>query len=262
METRGWWTGSSFVATVSRCERGAMCAESFPRSGGCEAAASMLWSCSKQGLWAALAFGRLLVEAVEARVTGAAALRGVSAMPKTNRCLPRANRHSCLSSDEEGRLTLADALAYAADLPGVDHIVELSTLTGAAIAALGKSIGALLTPDDALAESLQASATAAGEPLWRLPLYAPYTASLDSPLADVSNMGTKGGVGAGAVTAGLFLDHFVRPGVAWAHVDIAGPAAAWDQGSGTGATGYGVATLVHWVHAHGATETSRVERSG
>lgn len=183
-------------------------------------------------------------------------------MPKTNPCLPRANQHQFLSADEEGRLTLADALAYAADLSGVDHIVELSTLTGAATAALGKSIGALLTPDDTLAESLQASASAAGEPLWRLPLYTPYTASLDSPLADVSNLGSKGGVGAGAVTAGLFLGHFVRPGIAWAHVDIAGPAAAWDRGSGTGATGYGVATLVHWVHTHGATDNGGVERSG
>lgn len=166
------------------------------------------------------------------------------------------------NTDAEGRLTLADALAYAADLSGVDHIVELSTLTGAATAALGKSIGALLTPDDTLAESLQASASAAGEPLWRLPLYTPYTASLDSLLADVSNLGSKGGVGAGAVTAGLFLGHFVRPGIAWAHVDIAGPAAAWDRGSGAGATGYGVATLVHWVHTHGATDNGGVERSG
>lgn len=163
------------------------------------------------------------------------------------------------STDTEGRLTLADALTYAADLPGVDRIVELSTLTGAAIAALGKSVGALLTPDDALAESLQASATAAGESLWRLPYFTPYTASLESSLADMSNMGAKGGVGAGAITAGLFLGHFVRPGVAWAHIDIAGT--VWDHGGDAGATGYGVATLVHWVHAYGATQDGAVARS-
>lgn len=186
--------------------------------------------------------------------------RGLAAMPKTNPFLPRVCRHCCLSTDAEGRLTLADALTYAADLPGVDRIVELSTLTGAVIAALGKSVGALLTPDDALAESLQASATAAGEPLWRLPLYAPYGASLDSSLADMSNLGAKGGVGAGTITAGLFLGHFVRPGVAWAHIDIAGT--AWDHGGDAGATGYGVATLVHWVHAHGATEDGGAARSG
>lgn len=184
---------------------------------------------------------------------------GHPAMPGTNLCLHRVCQCLFLFADAEGRLTLADALVYATNLSGVDRVVELSTLTGAAIAALGKSIGALLTPDDALAESLQASALAAGEPLWRLPLYAPYTASLDSSLADISNLGAKGGVGAGAITAGLFLDYFVKHGVAWAHIDIAGT--AWDHGGDAGATGYGVATLVHWVMTHGATEDNGVAKS-
>jgi len=149
---------------------------------------------------------------------------------------------------------LADALAYASGLPGVTHVVELSTLTGAVIVALGKSIGGLMTPHDDLAASLQSAAVAAGEPLWRLPLYAPYVSSLDSALADVNNIGAKGGVGAGTITAGLFLAKFVRAGVAWAHIDIAG--AAYDHGGDGGGTGYGVATLVRWVHAFAKPSTA------
>eukprot|EP00170_Pyropia_yezoensis_P003965 contig_16369_g3976 len=195
----------------------------------------------------------LVIAACENLISGTAMRPGDIVTASNGRTIEVAN------TDAEGRLTLADALAYATNLSGVDRVVELSTLTGAVIAALGKSIGALLTPNDALAESLQASASAAGEPLWRLPLYAPYTASLDSSLADISNLGAKGGVGAGAITAGLFLGHFVKPGVAWAHIDIAGT--AWDHGGDAGATGYGVATLVHWVMTHGATEENGVAKS-
>lgn len=158
------------------------------------------------------------------------------------------------SHPTEGRLTLADALVYASGLPRVTHVVELSTLTGAVIVALGKSIGGLMTPHDDLAASLLSAAVAAGEPLWRLPLYTPYVSSLDSALADVNNIGAKGGVGAGTITAGLFLAKFVRAGVAWAHIDIAG--AAYDHGGDGGGTGYGVATLVRWVHAFGRPSTA------
>ncbi|PSO46108.1 MAG: leucyl aminopeptidase, partial [Actinobacteria bacterium QS_8_72_14] len=151
-----------------------------------------------------------------------------------------------MNTDAEGRLVLADALAYAAQAKP-DAIVDVATLTGAQITALGKKISALMSVDDGLAHALSAAADAAGEPTWRLPLPGEYREQLKSNVADLKNIGKAGE--AGSVIAGLFLEEFVgdRP---WAHFDVAGP--AWtDEGDGfyttKGGTGVPVRTLVRWV---------------
>ncbi|PPS40728.1 leucyl aminopeptidase [Chroococcidiopsis sp. TS-821] len=148
------------------------------------------------------------------------------------------------NTDAEGRLTLADALVFAEKL-GVDAIVDLATLTGACIIALGDEIAGLFSPDDKLAQQLAQAAEAAGEKLWRMPFEEKYFEGLKSGIADFKNTGPRGG---GSITAALFLKQFVKE-TPWAHLDIAGP--VWtDKENGCnnpGATGYGVRTLVHWV---------------
>jgi leucyl aminopeptidase len=151
------------------------------------------------------------------------------------------------NTDAEGRLTLADALVYAEKL-GVDAIVDLATLTGACVVALGNDIAGLWSPQDALATELLQAAEAAGEKLWRMPMEESYFESMKSPLADMKNTGARAG---GAISAALFLKQYVKE-TAWAHLDIAGP--VWvEKESGynsAGATGYGVRTLVNWVMAN------------
>ncbi|MEM9216890.1 MAG: leucyl aminopeptidase [Cyanobacteria bacterium P01_F01_bin.150] len=150
------------------------------------------------------------------------------------------------NTDAEGRLTLADALVYA-DKLGVDAMVDLATLTGACIVALGNDIGGLWSPDDTLAEELQAAAKDAGEDFWRMPMQDAYFEGLKSIVADMKNTGPRAG---GSITASLFLKQFVTD-TPWAHLDIAGP--VWsDRDKGynkRGATGYPVRTLVNWVLA-------------
>jgi len=151
------------------------------------------------------------------------------------------------NTDAEGRLTLADALVFAEKL-GVDAIVDLATLTGACIIALGDEIAGLFSPDDELAHQLAQASEAAGEKLWRMPFEEKYFEGLKSGIADFKNTGPRGG---GSITAALFLKQFVKE-TPWAHLDIAGP--VWtDKENGCsnpGATGYGVRTLVHWVLNH------------
>lgn len=150
------------------------------------------------------------------------------------------------NTDAEGRLTLADALVYA-DKLGVDAIVDLATLTGACIVALGEDIAGLFTPDDALAAQLEEAAETAGEKLWRMPMEEKYFEGLKSGIADMKNTGPRAG---GSITASLFLKQFVKD-TPWAHLDVAGPVWA-DKENGynsAGATGYGVRTLVNWVLA-------------
>jgi leucyl aminopeptidase len=119
------------------------------------------------------------------------------------------------NTDAEGRLILADALVKAQE-DGAELILDLATLTGAARVALGPDLPPFMTPDDALAAAIEAGAKAAGDPVWRLPLWEPYQDDLDSPIADMKN---SGGSFAGAITGGLFLKRFVTL-AAWAHVDI------------------------------------------
>lgn len=149
------------------------------------------------------------------------------------------------NTDAEGRLTLADALVYAEKLE-LDAIVDLATLTGACVIALGDDIAALFSPDDALASQLEKSASAAGEKIWRMPMEEKYFEGLKSNIADMKNTGPRPG---GSITAALFLKQFVNK-TPWAHLDIAGT--VWtekENAYGSGATGFGVRTLVNWVLA-------------
>ncbi|MEO0539920.1 MAG: leucyl aminopeptidase [Cyanobacteria bacterium P01_A01_bin.105] len=148
------------------------------------------------------------------------------------------------NTDAEGRLTLADALVFADQL-GVDAMVDLATLTGACIVALGDDIGGLFSPSDPLAKELTQAAQVAGEKLWQLPMEDKYFDGLKSIAADMKNTGPRAG---GSITASLFLKQFVKE-TAWAHLDVAGP--VWSEKengyNSPGGTGYGVRLLVDWV---------------
>jgi leucyl aminopeptidase len=148
------------------------------------------------------------------------------------------------NTDAEGRLVLADAMAYAVDKLKPATIVDIATLTGAIKVALGQQLGGLFATSDELARAFLAAGEASGEPLWRMPLAEVYNDKLASPIADADN--APGG--AGAITAALFLKPFVRD-VPWVHLDIAsvGDAAAdaWEWTSGP--TGFGARLLLEWL---------------
>jgi leucyl aminopeptidase len=151
-----------------------------------------------------------------------------------------------LNTDAEGRVVLADALAYAAARLRPDVLVDLATLTGAQSVALGKRTAALFSESDDLAEALAAAAEQAGERVWRMPLPDDYVEELRSDVADVNNAAGN----PGAVTAALYLREFTGSAVdRWVHLDMSGP--AWsDKPDGElvkGATGWGVRTLVRWL---------------
>ncbi len=151
-----------------------------------------------------------------------------------------------LNTDAEGRLVLADALGLAADLKP-RAIVDLATLTGACIIALGNAAAAILGNDQPLVEALLAAGKASGERLWQLPLYKEYTDDMKSDFADLSNLSKSGG--AGTATAAAFLQEFVPASIPWAHLDIAGT--AWLESAkphqGAGATLFGARLLARWV---------------
>ncbi|PSS36160.1 Leucine aminopeptidase [Actinidia chinensis var. chinensis] len=144
------------------------------------------------------------------------------------------------NTDAEGRLTLADALVYACN-QGVEKIVDLATLTGACVVALGPSVAGIFTPSDDLAKEVLAASEISGEKLWRMPLEESYWESMKSGVADMVNTGGRQG---GAITAALFLKQFVDENVQWMHIDMAGP--VWNDKKKT-ATGFGISTLVEWV---------------
>jgi leucyl aminopeptidase len=148
------------------------------------------------------------------------------------------------NTDAEGRLVLADAIAYAVSELHPSVVVDVATLTGAMKVALGMRTGGLFATDDALAEHLLAAGKAAGEPLWRMPLVDDYEELLESPVADADNAAGS----PGAVTAALFLRHFVGD-VPWAHLDIASvgdsPVDAYEWTAGP--TGFGARALLHWL---------------
>ncbi len=148
------------------------------------------------------------------------------------------------NTDAEGRIVLADALAYADEHLDPDVLVDVATLTGAARVALARSMAALFSPDDALARELAEAGASTGEPLWRLPLHEEYREYLRSDVADLDNAPGK----VGAVTAALFLQEFVGER-RWAHLDIAGPGRSDDDTGllSVGATGYGARTLLTWL---------------
>jgi leucyl aminopeptidase len=149
------------------------------------------------------------------------------------------------NTDAEGRVILADALAWAAE-ERPDAMVELSTLTGGVIVALGFQAAGLFTTDDGLAGELTAAAEEEGERLWRLPLYPEYLEEMKGTHADLRNSAGRWG---SASTAAAFLSQFVGDVKRWAHLDIAGVAnvRADHGGPCAGATGFGVATTVGWL---------------
>jgi leucyl aminopeptidase len=150
-----------------------------------------------------------------------------------------------MNTDAEGRLTLADALFYA-EREGAKRILELSTLTGAAMVALGEEVAALFATEEAWGNQVREAARRVGEKVWPMPLERAYREKLKSPVADLKNVGDRNG---GAITAALFLSEFVR--VPLAHLDIAGPAFA-KKGHALGpegGTGFGVRTILELAQA-------------
>jgi leucyl aminopeptidase len=149
-----------------------------------------------------------------------------------------------LNTDAEGRLVLADALARsAADSP--DLLVDVATLTGAQVVALGNRVSAVMANDDEVRDGVVAAATTAGEAMWPMPLPEELRKGLDSKVADLANVAAERD--GGMLTAGLFLREFVPPGVRWAHLDIAGPSFHEGEPYGytpKGGTGVAVRTLV------------------
>jgi leucyl aminopeptidase len=150
-----------------------------------------------------------------------------------------------LNTDAEGRLILADGLSLAAE-ECPDLIVDVATLTGAAIVALGKGVGALLSNSDEASTALLAAGEVAGESLWRLPLVEAYEGHIASEVADIKNVGVTGE--AGTISAGLFLQRFVD-GRPWVHLDIAGPGRS-DKDTGyltKGGTAFSLMTILEYL---------------
>jgi leucyl aminopeptidase len=157
------------------------------------------------------------------------------------------------NTDAEGRLILADALAYAVE-QGAERIVDLATLTGAVVIALGSTYAAVISNDDALAAEVLRAGEETGELTWRLPLHPEFKELMKGTVADLSNLGKKRK--AGTITAASFLEEFVGE-TPWAHVDIAGT--AWDVGrayTGSDASGFGVRLLVELARHHSAENHS------
>ncbi len=157
---------------------------------------------------------RVLIPAVENAV-GGAAFRPQDILTSRKGLTVEVN-----NTDAEGRLVLADALAYACEGKAPDLLVSMATLTGAARVALGPDVPPFFTDDDKLAGALAAASAAERDPIWRLPFWAPYEEMIEPGIADLDN--APGGGMAGAVTAALFLRRFVEPGVRYAHFDIYG----------------------------------------
>ncbi len=145
-----------------------------------------------------------------------------------------------LNTDAEGRLILCDALTYAQRFEPA-ALIDVATLTGACVVALGKHASGLMSKHDDLAHELLSAGETAGDRAWRLPLWDEYQSGLDSAFADMANIGSKWG---GAITAGCFLSRFTE-GQRWAHLDIAGT--GWDEGRKGFATGRPVGLLVQWL---------------
>jgi leucyl aminopeptidase len=151
------------------------------------------------------------------------------------------------NTDAEGRLILADALTYARREFDPDVIIDLATLTGACVVALGMKVAGLFSNDDGLADAIFSAGQDTGEKVWRLPLWDEYAEQIKSDVADVSNTGSKG---AGTITASKFLENFVEGHKHWAHIDIAGPAfAVKGGGSSSGGTGFGVRLLAELLRS-------------
>lgn len=152
-----------------------------------------------------------------------------------------------VNTDAEGRVILADALSYASKFEKPDALIDLATLTGACMVALGEEIAGLFANNETLAKDLQSSAGKTGERIWEMPLVPEYRELIKGNVGDVKNSaGKKYG---GAITAALFLQEFVGADIAWAHLDIAGPAFEEKKKALTpyGGTGFGVRMLLDYI---------------
>jgi leucyl aminopeptidase len=151
-----------------------------------------------------------------------------------------------INTDAEGRLVLADAVTYVQRNYKPSTIIDLATLTGAILISLGHEWAGLFSNNDELAAQLQQVGEASGDKLWRMPLAEPFDRLIDSPIADMKNVGPREG---GSITAAQFIQRFVENGVRWAHIDMAGK--AWSDKPGStydkGATGFGVRLLDEYV---------------
>ena len=153
------------------------------------------------------------------------------------------------NTDAEGRLTLADALCYACEL-GVDEVIDIATLTGACMVALGSAASGIMGNNDEFVKDIIATGNYSGEKFWQLPMWQEYRDNMNSDVADMKNTGTRYG---GASAAGMFLKEFVTDNVKWAHLDIAGTAML-DKPQKEfckGATGAGVRTLLSYISSQG-----------
>ncbi len=145
-----------------------------------------------------------------------------------------------LNTDAEGRLALADALVYAEKILKADYIIDMATLTGACMVALGQDLAGLFTNEDGFEKIYSTYAKSAGDDYWRMPLHEEYLIQMKSTIADLKNIG--GGRYGGAITAAIFLKEFVKK-AKWMHIDIAGPAHT-DKG---GASGWGVLSVIYFL---------------
>jgi leucyl aminopeptidase len=145
-----------------------------------------------------------------------------------------------MNTDAEGRLILSDALTYSARFKP-DVVIDIATLTGACVIALGAHASGLMSNNDELADDLLAAGQRSRDRAWRLPLWDEYQKQIDSPFADMQNVG---GRGAGSITAGCFLARFTKD-YRWAHLDVAGT--AWSSGAKKSASGRPVALLTEYI---------------
>mmetsp|Transcript_36387 Transcript_36387/g.109228 ORF Transcript_36387/g.109228 Transcript_36387/m.109228 type:complete len:606 (-) Transcript_36387:180-1997(-) len=198
-------------------------------------------------LGAARAIGELRPDGVEAHFIVAACENMINEkafVPSDILTASNGKTIEVMNTDAEGRLTLADALVYADEDAGCEKIIELSTLTGACMVALGKKMCGVFTSDDDLANELDGASRSTSDKCWRMPMASEYNDQLESIVADVKNLGGRYG---GAITAGLFLQHFVDKSKPFAHIDIAGP--VWNDK--TGATGFGAKLVTEWIRRQG-----------
>jgi len=153
-----------------------------------------------------------------------------------------------INTDAEGRLVLADGLAYAVENLDPDYLFDIATLTGSATLGLGRQYAALYTRDEKLAKELVAVGESSGERVWHMPLIDDYQDSLESDVADLNHAADKGDYSAGSVTAALYLEHFVGDS-RWVHLDIAGTGRSeTDSGENAkGGTGFGVRFFIDWI---------------
>ncbi|MEL7683568.1 leucyl aminopeptidase [Citromicrobium bathyomarinum] len=151
-----------------------------------------------------------------------------------------------INTDAEGRLVLCDALHWAQNEFDPAAVIDLATLTGAMLIALGNEQAGLFSNDDTLADNLSTAGKVSGDKVWRMPIGPAYDKLIDSPIADMKNVGPRE---AGSITAAQFLKRFIKDGMPWAHLDIAGMAWSNKPGAtyGKGATGYGVRLLDQYV---------------